>query len=153
MSHGRRKVIVQSFLGGRPGQRIDDYRNSEPRYVKVLGVGTRARQVIDRFNDAHKANVLTSGELNPDGLQAMDEPINGIRPNAVIVIYEQGDDTRFPFLTDRTASMLSFVVLETGAQGTAAVNKKVREIRAVADLYVTTSDTDFVAELVDNLAS
>jgi hypothetical protein len=50
--------------------------------------------------------------------------------------------------------MLSFIVVEpndTSVEG--ENNKKLRELRAVADLYVTTSDREFVAELVNNLAS
>lgn len=147
-------MIVQTFLGGRPGQRIDDYRNSSPRYIKVLGVGESARSIIEGFNDAHRDNILTTGRLDPMRLQAMDEPVDGVRPNAVIVVYQQGEQFKFPFLTDRTASMLSFIVLETpeGRADTDA-SRKVREIQAVADLYVTTSDREFVSELVDNLAS
>ena len=147
-------MIVQSFLGGRPGLRIDDYRNSSPRYIKVLGIGKRASAVIAQHNEAHRDNVLMAGEIDPTGLQPMDEPVNGIRPNAVIVIYEKGDEVKFPFLADRTASMLSFIVLETAeAAASALENKRLRDIRAVADLYVTTSDPEFVAELVGNLAS
>ena len=147
-------MIVQTFLGGRPGQRIDDYRNSTPRYVKVLGVGDSARAIIASFNEAHRDNILTTGDLDPKELMAMDEPVDGIRPNAVIVVYQKGDPASLPFLTERTASMLSFVVLEApGTPLDPEANRKVREIQAVADLYVTTSDTEFVAELVDNLAS
>jgi hypothetical protein len=147
-------MIVQTFLGGRPGQRIGDYRNSSPRFIKVLGIGESAKALIDSFNDAHRDNVLTTGQINPMGLQPMDEPVDGIRPNAVVVIYQQGERVRFPFLTDRTASMLSFVVLEAAAgKPDPDESRKIREIQAVADLYVTTSDTEFVAELVDNLAS
>lgn len=147
-------MIVQSFLGGRPGLRIDDYRNSSPRYIKVLGIGKRAGAIIARHNELHRDNVLTQGELDPAGLRPMDEPVNGITPNAVVVIYETGDEVRFPFLAERTASMLSMVVLETeGTTATGIENKRLREIRAVADLYVTTSDPEFVAELIGNLAS
>lgn len=147
-------MIVQTFLGGLPGDRITDYRNSTPRYVKLLGIGESARALVERFNDEHRDNILMSGPLNPAGLQPLDEPVNGIRPNAVIVVYEKGEDVKFPFLTDRTASMLSFIVVEpndTSVEG--ENNKKLRELRAVADLYVTTSDREFVAELVNNLAS
>lgn len=147
-------MIVQSFLGSRPGLRIEDYRNSQPRYIKLIGVGERAAALIDQFNIANRNNVLTSGTLEPGAVGAMDEAVDGIRPNAVIVIYETGDEVRFPFLTDRTASMLSFVVLEQdGASLAVAESKQLRELRSVADLYVTTSDPEFVAELVSNLAS
>ncbi len=147
-------MITQTFLGSRPGQRIDDYRNSTPRFIKVLGVGNNARAIIERFNETHRENVITSGALNPLRLEPMDEPVNGIAPNAVIVVYQKGENAAFPFLTDRTASMLSLIVLEVpDGEVNSEADKKVRQIQQVADLYVTTSDTDFVSELVDNLAS
>ena len=75
-------------------------------------------------------------------------------PNAVIVVYQKGERAAFPFLTDRTASMLSLIVLETPeGEPNLESDRKVKQIQKVADLYVTTSDTDFVGELVDNLAS
>ena len=147
-------MSVQTFLSRQPGRRIEGYRNSSPRYIKVLGVGDSARAIVERFSDRQRANVITTEPLNPLRLQAMDEPVGGIRPDAVIIVYQKGEPARFPFLTDRTASMLSLIVLEAaeGVPETEA-NRKVQEIKAVADLYVTTSDTDFVSELVDNLAS
>ena len=147
-------MITQTFLGGLPGKRIEDYRNSTPRFVKVLGVGESARAIVERFNDEHRENILMSGPIDPMGLKPLDEPVNGIKPNAVIVVYAKGEDVKFPFLTDRTASMLSFVVVEpndSGVEGDG--NPKLRSLRAIADLYVTTSDREFVSELVDNLAS
>jgi hypothetical protein len=147
-------MITQTFLGDRPGQRIDDYRNSSPRFVKVLGVGENARSIIERYNELHRENVITSGAINPTRLEPMDEPVNGISPNAVIVVYQKGERAAFPFLTDRTSSMLSLIVLETpDGEANDESDRKVRQIQKVADLYVTTSDTDFVSELVDNLAS
>jgi hypothetical protein len=147
-------MIVQTFLGGRPGRRIDDYRNSSPRFVKVLGIGESARAIIEGFNESHRDNILTTGQLNPMRLEAMDEAVDGIKPNAVIVVYQKGEQVKFPFLTDRTASMLSFIVLESSeGREDGEADRKVREIQAVADLYVTTSDREFVSELVDNLAS
>lgn len=146
-------MITQTFLGDRPGMRIDDYRNSVPRHVKVLGVGENARAIIERFNEAHRDNVIMTGQINPLQLEPMDQPVNGIAPNAVIVVYQKGEQAAFPFLTDRTASMLSLIVLEVPGEINAEADRKVRQIQKVADLYVTTSDTDFVSELVDNLAS
>ncbi|HEY4201948.1 MAG TPA: hypothetical protein VGM83_15455 [Devosiaceae bacterium] len=147
-------MIIQTFLGGRPGQRINDYRNSSPRFIKVLGIGESARAIVESFNEAHRDNILTTGPINPMRLEAMDEPVDGIRPDAVIVVYQQGEQVKFPFLTDRTASMLSFVVLEAPEErDETAADRKLKEIKAVADLYVTTSDKEFVNELVDNLAS
>ncbi|NLS03475.1 hypothetical protein HGP14_08875 [Rhizobium sp. P32RR-XVIII] len=146
-------MIVQSFLGGRPGQRIQDYRNSMPRYVKVLAIGKSAESIISSFN-RDRENILTTGPLDPDGRQPMDEPVNGIRPNAVIVVYQKGEEVRFPFQTERTASMLSFVVLEEpDGRAEREPNKTLQAIQKIADLFVTTSDQEFVNELIDNLAN
>lgn len=147
-------MIVQSFLSRHPGRRINDYRNSTPRYVKVLGVGETAKTIVEQFNDENRENVLTSGQINPMRLEPMDEPVDGMRPNAVIVVYQNGEQAKFPFLVERTASMLSLIVLDPpGSKADSDASRKIREIQSVADLYVTTSDQDFVAELVNNLAS
>lgn len=145
-------MIMHTFIS-RPGRRIQDYRNSSPRYIKVLAVGDNAREVIDMVNAEGRENVLMTGPLDPQGLQPMDEPVLGIKPHAVVVVHQQGDQDKFPFLIERTASMLSFVVLEKdGMLREREENKKVRAIRAIADLFVTTSDPAFVKELVENLA-
>lgn len=147
-------MIMQSIISRYPGTRIQGYRNSEPRIIKVLAVGENAKHVIAEVNAEERDNVLMSGPLDPNGLQPMDEPVNGIKPHAVIVVHQQGDQDKFPFLIERTASMLSFIVLETdGILRERSENRKVRDIRAIADLFVTTSDRGFVKELVNNLAS
>lgn len=146
-------MITQTIIA-RPGKRIEGYKNSSPRFIKVLGVGEHVRDVITEINEEERDNVLMTGPLDPNGLQPMDEPVNGIRPHAVIVVHEQGDQDKFPFLIERTASMLSFIILETkGMLHEEAESRKVRSIRAIADLFVTTSDRGFVKELVNNLAS
>lgn len=146
-------MITQTFIS-RPGKRIEGYKNSSPRFIKVLGVGENVKDVIADINADERENVLITGSLDPHGLQPMDEPVQGIKPHAVIVVHEQGDQDKFPFLIERTASMLSFVILETkGVLHEQAESKKVRSIRAIADLFVTTSDRGFVKELVNNLAS
>lgn len=146
-------MIMQTFIS-RPGTRIQGYRNSSPRFIKVLAVGVNAREIIDQVNAEERENVLLTGPLDPDRLQPMDEPVQGIKPHAVVVVHQQGDQDRFPFLIERTASMLSFVVLEKdGILRERDESKKVQAIRAIADLFVTTSDSAFVMELVNNLAS
>ncbi|KFL25615.1 hypothetical protein [Paradevosia shaoguanensis] len=146
-------MIMHTFIS-RPGKRIEGYRNSSPRFIKVLAVGENARDVIEAVNAEERENVLMTGPLDPNGLQPMDEPVQGIKPHAVVVVHQQGDQDKFPFLIERTASMLSFVVLEKdGILHERDESKKVRAIRAIADLFVTTSDPAFVTELVDNLAS
>ncbi|MGQ7791201.1 hypothetical protein ACUN0C_02200 [Faunimonas sp. B44] len=147
-------MIVQSLISRHAGRRIDGYRNSSPRFIKVLALGPNAESVIAEVNKAERDNVLMSGRIDPGRSLPMDEPVDGKKPHAVIVVHEQGEQDQFPFLIERTASMLSFIVLENGRVfNENAENEKVRSIRAIADLFVTTSDRGFVRELVDNLAS
>lgn len=147
-------MIMQSVISRYPGKRIEGYRNSSPRVVKVLAVGRRARKVVEEINEEERENVLATGSLDPPRRLPMDEPVNGLRPHAVVVVHQQGEPDTFPFLVERTAAMLSFIVLETdGILREQAESRTVRDIRAIADLFVTTSDPGFVKELVSNLAS
>jgi hypothetical protein len=147
-------MIMQSIIKRHAGERIQGYRNSSPRIIKILAVGEGSRDIIAEVNAEERGNVVSSGPLDPNGLKPMDEPVNGLKPHAVIVVHQQGDQDRFPFLIERTASMLSLIVLETaGRRPERAESQRVRDIRAIADLFVTTTDRGFVKELVDNLAS
>ena len=147
-------MITHSILSRYPGSRIEGYRNSTPRFIKLLAVGKNAGELINEINDHERENVLTSGRVEIDPSTPMDEPVDGIKPNAVIVVHEEGETDQFPFLIERTASMLSFIVLEDGSvRREAAANGKMRQLRDIADLFVTTTDRGFVRELVDNLAS
>jgi len=147
-------MIMQSIISRYPGKRIEGYRNSSPRTIKLLAVGPNARDVVAGVNAQERDNVLVTGEVAPDVRVPMDEPVNGVRPHAVIVVHEQGEEGDFPFLIERTASMLSLIVLERhGMLHEEAEEQNVRDIRAIADLFVTTTDAGFVKELVDNLAS
>jgi hypothetical protein len=145
-------MIFQTFIGRHPGKRIQGYRNSLPRYIKVIGLGKTACGIVSDLNSVDRPNVLTTGEIASRSQQALDGPINGLRPNAVIVVCQKGEDEMFPFTIDHTASMLSLIVIDAETPNVEE-SHKVREIQKVADLYVTTSNKDFVAELVENLAS
>lgn len=147
-------MVMQAMFSRYPGKRIEGYRNSSPRFVKVLAVGPDAEQVIADVSEPNRDNVLMAGRVKPGPSLPMDEPVGGNRPHAVIVVHQQGEADEFPFRIERTAAMLSLIVLETdGIHNEATDSRKVRDIRAIADLFVTTSDRGFVRELVDNLAS
>ena len=145
---------TQSLIRRHPGARIQGYRNSSPRFIKVVAMGPNAERALSKLVERERDNVLISQKLDAHQKVPMDAPVNGITPDAVILVHHQGEQGAFPFLVERTASMLSLVVLETeGALDETAESKTVRNIRAFADLFVTTTDSDFVRELVDNLAN
>jgi hypothetical protein len=147
-------MAMQSLISRYPGTRIQGYRNSAPRFVKVVAMGPEAEAALSALNRRERGNILMSGRVQEGAPVPMDAPVDGVKPHAVIIVHQQGEATAFPFLVERTASMLSLVVLETaGALDEQAENQTMRQIRALADLFVTTSDRDFIQELVDNLAS
>lgn len=152
-------MISQAFLDMKPGGRIQGYRNSAPRFIKLLGVGVAARSIVERIGASRGANVMagrSGSEEAPDADHgAMDAPVDGVQPHAVIVVLQAGMADAFPFAIERTAAMLSVVQLDgnCGKCGSGGSGKRLRELRSVADLFVSTSDPDFVGELVDNLAS
>lgn len=147
-------MAIQSLVSRHPGTRIQGYRNSAPRYVKIVAMGPEAEAALEKLNRHERDNIIMSGRVGSESLEPMDAPVDGITPHAVIVVHQQGEPSAFPFLVERTASMLSLVVLETGGPlNEQQENQTMRDIRALADLFVTTSDHDFVQELVDNLAS
>ena len=147
-------MIIASCLESRPGKRIEGYRNSEPRHVKLLGVGRAAEAIVQEFSKGKSTNILLLSDDAAHRLQMLDEPVDGVRPNAVIVVYQSGDSAAdIPFMVERTASMLSLIVLETNVRDDDRAVPRLRQLREVADLYVTTSDAEFVDELVRNLAS
>lgn len=147
-------MTTQSIISRYPGTRIQHYRNSSPRYIKVVAMGANAEAAVSELVERERENVLVSERLDTQQMLPMDAPVNGIAPHAVILVHQQGETGPFPFLVERTAAMLSLIVIETaGTLNEAAENKAVRDIRAFADLFVTTSDSGFIRELVDNLAS
>ena len=147
-------MIMQSLISRFPGTRIEGYRNSKPRIIKLLAVGPNAARLISDLDCHELGHVLMTGRIDPENLTPMDNPVDGVRPNAVIVVHEEGEVEYFPFLIERTASMLSLIMLlDDSSVVTRVENDKVKELRAISDLFVTTTDRSFVRELVYNLAS
>ena len=147
-------MTMQTLISRYPGTRIQDYRNSSPRFIKVVAMGPNAEAAVANLIEQERENVLISERLDAEEKLPMDAPVDGIVPHAVILVHRQGERSPFPFLVERTAAMLSLIVIETeGTLDETAESETVRDIRAFADLFVTTSDGGFVRELVDNLAS
>lgn len=143
---------VTQFLDRKPGRRIEGYRNSRPRIVKVLGVGDSASAVVRRYGRSRGANVLAPATGDPDRPESLDARVDGLAPHAVVLVL-QGQPERLPFVIERTAAMLSVVLIEPETGRTDHGAGILPSVRAVADLFVSTSDPDFVDDLVANLAS
>ncbi|MEJ1158991.1 hypothetical protein [Prosthecomicrobium sp. N25] len=132
-----------------PGVRVTGYRNSTPRVVDVVGVGPRARDLVGRLG-AELPNLRVADrprlEASPPGA----EPAH---PNLTVVVHVSGDPTdAFP-VPQRPPSSLSFVVIEPLDRMHAGRDPALADLRAAADLLVTTPDEDFLRDLVANLSS
>jgi hypothetical protein len=135
---------------GWPG-RIGGYRNSAPRRVKLIGIGDGARAVIARIARMSLPNVLVAPDVDGTSPAALDAPVEGVSPNMIVLIYRSGDRATLPVRVERSKLLVTLVLLEdAGAHGP---DESAEALRAVADLFVTTTDRDFVLELVNNLTS
>ena len=149
--------MAQTIVERRPGRRVQGYRNSRPRLVKVIGLGAAAVALAeDLAAAAPGGNVLLGRALSAAAPEPIDAPVGGVAPGAVIlVLHALEPPSELPFRLERTAATLSVVMLEPPGTppavgpALAAANR----IRKVADMFASTSDPDFVRDLVSNLAS
>lgn len=143
---------MTSIVAERPGARVQGYRNSRPRQVKLIGLGDTARALAEDIAEAMGPGVLLGAG---DAALPLDAPVGGVRPGALIVVMHALDAAPgLPAVIDRTAAMLSVVLLEPlGLPPAAAAQHAANRLRAVADMFASTSDPDFVRDLVANLAS
>jgi hypothetical protein len=139
---------------GWPG-RIGGYRNSAPRRVKLIGLGESAKAVVARIAQAGLPNVLVAPQAEDARTAALDAPVEGASPNMIVLVYRSGDRVALPRLSEQRKLLVTLVRLEdAGTDPRAdARDPNAEELRAIADLFITTTDADFVLELVTNLAS
>jgi hypothetical protein len=76
----------------------------------------------------------------------------GTRPNIIVVVYRSGDEVVVPSIEGKSDQLVTLIILEDD-DVLGDDNERTRAVRAMADLFLTTSDRDFVFELVSNLAS
>ena len=71
----------------------------------------------------------------------------------VVIVCGEGDEELFRPGRGRPASLVTFVLLQRQGNLLVVRQDSVSRARGAADLFVTTSDRDYVADLIDNLAS
>jgi hypothetical protein len=145
----RPKNPVLSRVGGR----IRNYRNSAPREVKLVGIGEGGNAAVQRVADAKLPNVLVVPAADGADLPPLDSPVWGRKPNIVVIVYRSGDPAKIPDYTEAPSVLVSFVLIEPLDRTAQGKSAEIGRLRAAADVFVTTSDEDFVFELVSNLAS
>jgi hypothetical protein len=146
-------TVAETAASIRAAQRLQSYRNSVPRQVKLLGIGEGGLEIVKRIAQAGLPNVMPVPLSDGAQLAPLDAPVAGRRPNIIVLVYRSGDPAVIPAVIERPAPLVSFVLLEPLGQASQGKSETVRRLRAIADVFVTTSDDDFVFDLVGNLAS
>ena len=140
-------------LSAIPGRRIGDYRNSARRFVKLYGLGKTGTTIAQAVG----ARGLPNVEVRTGNRAAGWAEIAGAQPdpatNMVVIVCGEGDETLFQPECERPDSLVTFVLLQRQGNLLVVHNDSVSSARGSADLFVTTSDRDYVADLIDNLAS
>jgi hypothetical protein len=136
-----------------PGRRIGHYRNSARRRIRLYGLGRTGASVAQAVGERGLPNV----EVRTGYAAAGWAEIAGAQPdpatNMVVIVCAEGDEELFRPERGRPASLVTFVLLQRQGNLLVVRQDSVAQARSAADLFVTTSDRDYVADLIDNLAS
>jgi hypothetical protein len=136
-----------------PGNRISGYRNSSPRLIRLLGLGERGSRIARAVARHGYRNVEVVTDARPVGWDAIAKERPGERINMVVIVCGEGDERLFSPSRGKPDMLVTFVVLKAIDQAAAADEARIAQMRGLSDLFVTTSDSDYVGDLIDNLAS
>jgi hypothetical protein len=135
-----------------PGSRIGGYRNSSPRHIRLLGLGLQGTQVVRKVAARRRPNVEVLTNANTIGWDEIATDRPGTATNMVVIVCAEGDERLFRPQRSKPDMLVTFVLLREPARAQAA-RDPIANVRGFSDLFVTTSDADYVADLIDNLAS
>jgi hypothetical protein len=136
-----------------PGGRIGHYRNSSPRLIRLLGLGDAGAKVARAVANRGLPNVEVTTNGRPVGWDDLAEERPGERTNMLVIVCAEGDERLFRPERGKPDMLVTFVLLQTSCTMPATGEERVANARGFSDLFVTTSDADYVAELINNLAS
>lgn len=136
-----------------PGDRITGYRNSSPRFIRLLGLGKHGSRVARAVATRGFPNVEVVTNARPVGWDDIAKERPGHRTNMVVVVCGEGDERLFSPTQGKPDMLVTFVVLKESDQVLATDDRRLAQMRGQSDLFVTTSDSDYVGDLIDNLAS
>jgi hypothetical protein len=148
-----------------PGMRISNYRNSARRAIRLIGLGAAVGEVVNRIALRSLPNVATESRNTVTGWPAVVGDMLARDLNMIVIVCREGDEHLFQPVGSRPDVLVTFVVLLQGnghlnnhslvpsALVSSSLAPDLEQARASCDLFVTTSDPDYVSELIDNLAS
>ena len=134
------------------GQRIGHYRNSIPRSIKVLGLGRGGGRAVRGVAELGFPNVDVAFDEVPEGWAEAGDERPEARANMVVVVCDEGDEPLFRPEHATPGVLVTLVVLRSDADVAGARERSAVEARSFSDLFVTTSDADYVPDLIANLA-
>ncbi len=140
-----------------PGMRISNYRNSARRAIRLIGLGAEACELASHIRQRRLPNVaIMTCDAVIDWPDIVDETIGGDL-NMIVIVCAEGDVRLFRPVAGRPEVLVTFVLLQRKGNLLASqeleIEPSLEQARAFADLFVTTTDSDYVSELIDNLAS
>jgi hypothetical protein len=134
--------------------RISNYRNSARRAIRLIGLGKAAADMVDRIGRTGPPNVSIEDRDTLVDWSALAGATSARDLNMIVIACCEGDEHLFRPSGDRPDVLVTFVVLLRGeARGRGPLAPHLDRARQSCDLFVTTSDPDYVSELIDNLAS
>jgi hypothetical protein len=139
-----------------PGRRIGGYRNSVRRHIKLYGLGLTGAAVARAVGERGLANVEVRSGTGAAGWAEITGGADGAGArdtNMVVIVCGEGDERLFRPGHERPPSLVTFVLLQRQGNLLVVREESIAGARGSADLFVTTSDRDYVADLIDNLAS
>jgi hypothetical protein len=136
-----------------PGRRIEHYRNSSQRHVKLYGLGQAGAKIARTVSERGYPNVAVDAGNRPVDWSDIAGGASAAETNMFVVVCAEGDQALFRPRSERPAPLVTFVLLQEGDGGPMLADGALPNIRAYCDLFVTTSDVDYVGDLIDNLAS
>jgi hypothetical protein len=136
-----------------PGHRIGHYRNSSPRLIRLLGLGEAGANIARAVAERGLPNVEVMTNARPVGWGELADERSGERTNMLVIVCAEGDERLFRPERGKPDMLVTFVLLQSTGCMQAAGDERLANARGFSDLFVTTSDADYVAELIDNLAS
>jgi hypothetical protein len=136
-----------------PGGRIDGYRNSSPRSIRLLGLGERGSKVAREVAIRGFPNVEIVTNARPVGWDDIATERPGVRTNMIVIVCGEGDERLFSPSQGKPNMLITFVVLKQSGKMPVPDDARLATMRGLSDLFVTTSDGDYVGDLIDNLAN
>ena len=136
-----------------PGGRIADYRNSKPRSVKLYGLGEQGAKIVRNVGAQSVPNVAVGSGNHRVGWPEIAGSITDPDVNMVVIVCGEGYHLLFNGDHNKPDSLVTFVLVQKVSNAHVVTDERFSRARNHCDLFVTTSDTDYVSDLIGNLAS